>query len=148
MTDPYLTGTFIYVSAPTTMKGHRLVTDAPLTLLPGNPGPAARLHTDPVTGITTSVLVASDDGTTSGWLAPNPDRCPLCAGHGQITVREGTLPRDKHGDISLPLELLDTCLRGEKPEPVHDDVIDVAKPCPLCRSIDYSMQADDELGGI
>ena len=148
MTDQYATGTFIYVSAPTTMKGHRLVIDTPLTLLPGQPGRDARTHVDPATGIETTVLVASDDCGTSGYLAPNSDRCPLCAGHGHITVREGTLPRDKHGDVDLPTELLVACLRGEKPDLVHDDVIDVAKPCPLCRSIDYAMQMDDEIGCV
>ena len=148
MTDAYATGTFIYVCAPTTMKGHRLVTDTPLTLLPGDPNRAARTHQDPATGITTCVLVASDDGATSGWLAPHPDRCPLCTGLGHITVREGTLPRTDKGEIDIPAEILLACLRGEKPEPVQDDVIDVRKPCPLCRSIDYALQMDDELGCI
>ena len=148
MTDAYATGTFIYVCAPTTMKGHRLVTDTPLTLLPGQPGRAARTHADPATGITTASWSPSDDGAISGWLAPNPDRCPLCTGTGFITVREGTLPRDKHNDPDVfPLEeLVAAYVEGRTPIPVQDDPVDVRKPCPLCRSIDYAMQMDDEIG--
>jgi hypothetical protein len=101
MTNPYGTGTRILVHAPTTATGHWLVTDNLLTLLPGEPRRAARTHEDPVTGITTQVLVVCDDDT-SGWLAPNPDRCPLCTGHGHITVREGTLPRNDGGENRHP----------------------------------------------
>jgi hypothetical protein len=147
--DPFQTGTFIHVLAPTTHRGHYLVTDTPLTLVPDTDTGAARTHEDPATGIQTHVLVIFlDDGYRTGWLAANPDRCPLCTGGGAITVREGTLPRNDKSETTLPPEILDAYLRGENPEPVHDEPINVQKPCPLCRSIDYAMQMNDELGCI
>jgi hypothetical protein len=151
--NPFATGTSIYVQAPTNSRWHNLVIDRRLSLLPWGKPRAAYHHQDPNTGITTAVLVYLDDETLDdddrmAYLAPNSDRCPLCTGHGTITVREGTLPRNNKGEIIIPGEILDAILSGQTPEPMHDDVIDVSKPCPLCRSIDYAMQMDDELGCI
>jgi hypothetical protein len=149
MTDPNPTSILVYVYAPSIFTGHRLVTGTPLTLLPDTARRPDRDHEDLITGIKTHVLVVFEDNVeASGWLAPNPERCPLCAGHGAITVREGTLPRDKHGDPDVfPLEELVAAYReGRKPVPVQDDVIDVRRPCPLCRAIDYALAMDEEVG--
>jgi hypothetical protein len=151
MTDPNPTGDtiLVYVYAPSIITGHRLVTGTPLTLLPDTARRLDRDHEDPTTGIKTHVLVVfEDDVEASGWLAPNPERCPLCGGQGAITVREGTLPRDKHGDPdAFPLEeLVAAYLEGRKPVPVQDDVVDVRRPCPLCRAIDYALLMDEQVG--
>jgi hypothetical protein len=149
MTDPFQTGTFIHVMAPTTHTGHHLVTDTPLTLVPDTATDlAACEHEDPATGIKTYVLVIDTDEWTTGWLASNSESCPLCSGTGGITVREGTLPRNNKHEIMIPPEILGAILHGEKPSPVHDDPVDVRRPCPLCRSIDYAMQMDDEIGCV
>jgi hypothetical protein len=149
MTDPFDTGTKIFVVSPTHMGWHNLVTDRRLPLLPDTHRRRARLHEDPNTAMTTSVLVMLTDDETFGYLAPNAEQCPLCTRQGAITVRQGSLARNEKGEIEIPWEILDAVLRGETPpEMPHDDVIDVSKPCPLCRSIDYALVMDDEIGCI
>lgn len=149
MTDPFCTPTLIYVHGPV-FGGHWLVTDTELPLLPDTARRAERLHHDPLTGINTAIQVVTDDGATSGWLAPNPERCPLCTGSGHLTVREGSLPRDKHNNPeSVPLEeLVRAYSENRQPVPTQDEPIDVRRPCPLCRTTDYALSINEEIGEL
>ncbi len=147
--DAYATGTRIFVIASTSSAWQNLVTDRQLPLLPDGAGRADQLHTDPTTAMTCIVLViVNDDVDTSGFLAPNPDQCPLCTGDATIVCREGSAPRNHKGEIEIPEDVFHDVLHGRQPQPVHDDVIDVRKPCPLCRSVDYALMIDDEIGWI
>src|SRR3954454_734097 len=149
MTDPLRTPTLIHVNGPVS-GAHWLVTNTELVLLPDSPRRSERAHRDPLTGISTELMVITDDDQTSGWLAPHPERCPLCTGSGHITVREGTLPRDKHNNPEvLPLEeLVSAYTDNRQPVPLNDEPIDVQRHCPLCRTTDYAMAMNEEIGEL